>query len=225
MDDLEQNVADLRNEISELESALQSTVILRAAVLNPEKLVPYPGVVEPKIFEEVEKFGEVEVVIVNENLDSGFGARFVSCFAYILPLLDGFNYGKHIVVESHVAAWIIPAVEAWNNLPGGSLFLFFIFASQGRNINLPALLRFNLQQAVTIDIFLFFPPLLGILPFDPQLAARISEPVGDIFFVGISAVVAYSILWTLLTGTYPDKVPVISDAAKGSMQQQQQQQQ
>ena len=91
-------------------------------------------------------------------------------------------------------------------------FVFFIGLSlTTRNANLPRFIRFNVQQALLLDIVLIIPSLfadLGASPL-PQPLATVGS---NCIFYAWLLVVLYS--WACnLQGRTPDQVPLLSDAA------------
>ena len=91
-------------------------------------------------------------------------------------------------------------------------FVFFIGLSlTTRNTNLPRFIRFNVQQALLLDIILIIPTLFadfGAAPLPQQLSIVGSNCV----FYAWLLVVTYS--WVCnLQGKTPDQVPLLSDAA------------
>lgn len=157
---------------------------------------------------------KAEMPTIEVNNDNGLATRAASCVPYLLPLVDATPYGANLIIQSPLASTALaPLVILFKTIPFSGLIVFLFFSSQSRNPDLPKLLRFNLQQAILLDISLFIPQLFGLLPFDPALKAAIADPAGDILFVTIFAMIVYSWVWTLVTGTKADKIPLISETA------------
>lgn len=75
-------------------------------------------------------------------------------------------------------------------------------------------MRYNLRQAVYIDIAMFFPSIFAflvsaVLGDDASKLAPVATVGGDIVFVTVVLCVLYSIGSSAL-GVVPDKLPVIS---------------
>jgi len=162
---------------------------------------------------------------VNEDEAAGVQARALSTLAYLLPLLDGAgDYGNFIISGSPLIGEVLtPLIALYNAVPFLGLALFLLFSAQSQNLELPRLLRFNLQQAMLLDIALFFPGLVGFLPIDETLKASLAEPCSDVVFVGLFLVIAYTCLVNIITGKPPDKLPLISQAAYTAINQSDQQ--
>lgn len=156
----------------------------------------------------------VEFIEDSPNEDAGFATRAASCVPYLLPLADGAVYGAYLLSAVPVlGVAIAPFVILLRAVPFGGLICFFIFSSQSRNPKLPVLLRFNLQQAILLDIALFFPSLAGLLPIPESISQSLQEPACDAVFLALMACIFYSWIGNLATGKAPNKIPFIGDTA------------
>lgn len=155
------------------------------------------------------------IASADEEKEAELPTRLISILAYLLPLLDGGgDYGHYILAGlPFLDAVLTPLISLFQATPFLGLGLFLLFSTESQNAERSRLLRFNLQQAMLIDISLFFPGLLGLLPFDPAVKATLAEPCNDAVFVALLVAVAYSCLATLITGKPPDKVPLVSQGA------------
>jgi len=157
-----------------------------------------------------------------ENLDSGVGPRVLSCLPYILPLCDGAQYGRFLLEQVPLLGNVLgPAVFLFRSVPFGGLLAFWFMINQSKNRDLPRIVRFNLQQAVLVDIALFFPSLIGALLSvgSPDLVSALSEPASDAMFVTLLGTIAYICAGNLATGKiggFP-KVPLIGENAERSI--------
>ena len=72
------------------------------------------------------------------------------------------------------------------------------------------------QQAILLDIALFFPSLFGVAGagLSPEIKAALTEPACDFIFLTLLACILYSCVGNVLTGAPPNKIPVIGDAAE-----------
>ena len=157
-----------------------------------------------------------------ENLDSGVGPRVLACLPYILPLCDGAQYGRFLLEQVPLLGNVLgPAVFLFRSVPFGGLLAFWFMINQSKNRDLPRIVRFNLQQAVLVDIALFFPSLIGALLSvgSPDLVSALSEPASDAMFVTLLGTIAYICAGNLATGKiggFP-KVPLIGENAERSI--------
>jgi hypothetical protein len=156
-----------------------------------------------------------EMVADSPNEDAGLATRAASCVPYLLPLVDGCAYGYHLLAQAPLAgAALAPFVILLRAVPFGGLILFFLFSSQSRNPSLPLLLRFNLQQAIMLDIALFFPSLFALLPIAEDIKAVVAEPASDAVFLVLVACIVYSWATNLATGKLPNKIPLIGSTSE-----------
>lgn len=140
--------------------------------------------------------------------------RLFACLPYLLPVLDGFSYGAYVYANVPVlgdaAVAAAPAVGAFQSSPFSGFILFIGLSIFTRNAALPRFVRFNIQQALLLDIALIIPGLFGpvgnILPRELTILG-----CNTVFYFWV-LVVAYS-LFCNVRGKTPDQVPVLSDAA------------
>jgi len=169
--------------------------------------------------EEADVMAAVSMEDFEENDDRGVATRLLACLAYLLPLTDALQFGLPLVdfVPDLIPFFVnlTSLNQLINAIPFGSLIIFIMLTALANNRELPRLLRFNLQQAVLLDVFLFIPSILASLA---SLAfgneGDVSEDIGLFVFVLLLGTVVYSVVCTLLLGQDPEGVPVVSDATK-----------
>lgn len=162
----------------------------------------------------------LQEMLGEENMANGVGARAFACLPYILPLCDAAQYGRFILTAVPLLGQTLaPLVVVFRAVPFGGLLAFWVMTTQSRNRSLPRLVRFNLQQAVLLDIALFFPSLLGALfaAVSPELAASAGEPANDLIFVAVLLSIGYSCAVNLATGKLPNGIPVIGENTERSI--------
>lgn len=93
-------------------------------------------------------------------------------------------------------------------VPFAQLIFFIGLSVLSRNPSISRPVRFNMQQALILDIALIFPSLLGRIP----VPAIIANSGSNFVYLGLVGCVGYAFI-SNLTGNVPDKIPVISDAA------------
>lgn len=156
-----------------------------------------------------------------ENDDRGFGTRVVAALAYLLPLVDGLQFGLPLL---QVAPFLFPFFAILsipstilNAIPFGTLILFIIMSALSNNRELPRLVRFNLQQAVLLDIFLFIPSILtGLFSMVAGGTGGAAAAINLGIFILLILAVGYSVIFTL-GGKDPDGLPFVSQATKRSI--------
>jgi len=140
--------------------------------------------------------------------------RAVSAVVYILPVLDGFVYGSNVFASvpavGRVAYNFVPVVNAFQSLPFAGLILFIGLSTFTRNTGLSRYVRFNIQQALLVDIALIIPGAFGgatrIFPVELQAFGS------NFVFYAMCLIVGYS--WvSIAQAQTPDRVPIISEAA------------
>jgi len=145
--------------------------------------------------------------------------RALSCLPYLIPLIDGDRYGRFLfytVPALGMADSLLlgPFKFIYYSIPFGQLIFFIGLSVLSRNPDLSRPLRFNMQQALILDIALIFPSLFGRLPF-PMPGVLVNSG-SNFVYLAMVASVGYSVV-SNLTGKVPDKIPVVSEAAGSSI--------
>jgi hypothetical protein len=156
----------------------------------------------------------------NEDDDNISGKdRVTSCVPYMLPILDGDHFGKYIyqripplgMLDSIL---IRPLESLYHSIPFLGLGLFLLLSFGTRNTDISRPVRFNMQQAILIDIALIFPELFGAFGgAGGGLPRAIVEPASNFVYYAFAAAVLYSVS-NNLGGKKPNKIPWISQAAE-----------
>ena len=116
-----------------------------------------------KAAEEAERRAE----LVNDILNDGKPTpsdRAVSLLPYLFPLLDATQYGQDYlgqVPPNPVIITLEVFYKLYNNIPLSGIIAFFALNFLSQNLQLNRLVRFNIRQAIFIDIALIFPSLLS----------------------------------------------------------------
>lgn len=141
--------------------------------------------------------------------------RALSCLPYLLPILDGDRYGRFIFGVFPALGMIDytllgPLKAIYTSVPFLNLGIFILFTSLARNESIPKSVRYNMQQAVVVDILLIFPSLLGQITggFAP---AFLTEAGCNFVFYALVATVGYAI-FSNATGRIPNQIPLVSEA-------------
>lgn len=144
--------------------------------------------------------------------------RIVSTIPYILPLIDALQYGRPLLepfeANPLVKIWII-LYTLYAKIPFSGLVAFYAITLLSKNMSLNRLVRFNLLQAIYIDISILFPTVFaGFVDFLPPSISSIILPISSIAtFLTLAGMVGYSIGSSLL-GVVPDRIPLLSDQVK-----------
>lgn len=171
-----------------------------------------------KAAEEAERRAE----LVNDILNDGKPTpsdRAVSLLPYLFPLLDATQYGQDYlgqVPPNPVIITLEVFYKLYNNIPLSGIIAFFALNFLSQNLQLNRLVRFNIRQAIFIDIALIFPSLLsGIAAYAlPEIGINLPTNFNSIFsslvFLSFSAAILYSVSSSIF-GIIPDKLPYISE--------------
>lgn len=145
--------------------------------------------------------------------------RIKSCIPYILPLIDGDNFGKYIydrIPPLGALDYVLlrPIVEGFHAAPFLSIVLFMIFALGPQFTGQSREVRFNAQQAILVDVALIFPQLLGeaVADAEANFPRAVMEPCSNFVWYFLVSSVVYSVTCNL-RGKRPDQIPFISGAA------------
>lgn len=145
--------------------------------------------------------------------------RLGSALVYLLPVLDGINYGHFLFsyfpeVSRPVFSLINPILSVYKSNAFIPLFCYLALIYVGRNSNLPRFTRFNIQQAVVLDVAIVLPSIILALLENAPL--YVQEPISNLFFFCLVASVGYA--WvSIARGIRPTEIPIISQAADMSV--------
>ena len=146
--------------------------------------------------------------------------RIVSLIPYIFPLVDSIQYGQYMLnkdMDSPIVAFVTTLYAIYQAVPFSGLFAFFVLSFLSGNMSLNRLVRFNMQQAILLDIALIIPGLFGglatyCLPtfFGIPISQEMIVNSSTLTFLLVSSVIIYSCAFSL-AGKTPDNVPFISE--------------
>ena len=150
--------------------------------------------------------------------DASLVDRAFAAAVYLFPITDGFQFGKFIYAQvppaGALAQLIYPSIQAFDAIPFSGIIFFFGLSALSRNPGLSRFLRFNLQQAILLDIALIIPGFVG--------SAGQSFPVG-LQQIGCNTIFEFMLLaigyswFSIAQGKAPDQIPIISNAAAQSI--------
>jgi hypothetical protein len=174
--------------------------------------------------EEASKFLEAQMELINDKPPTGT-EKFLSVLPYLFPLLDGLQFGRFLVNENPeniFAGAVALLYTLYRSIPFGGFIAFIALNTLSGNPSINRLIRFNMQQAIYLDIALFFPSLIaGLAALIGQSAGFQFPPalteIGDnALFFTLLATIAYSSI-SSLAGVTPDKIPLLSEAVSKRM--------
>ena len=141
----------------------------------------------------------------------------LSALPYVLPLADSLAFAGHIFAAfPEQLAWAQPLVGvllALRSLPFATLVAFFGLSILSSSPQINKLVRFNMQQAINLDIALILPGILGALTSaslgqDAYKLVPIAQAGSDVVFVALLVAVAYSV-GASANGAFPNKLPLL----------------
>eukprot|EP00752_Nemacystus_decipiens_P009666 g8635.t1 len=144
--------------------------------------------------------------------------RLLSALPYALPLMDNLVFGAHIFqtypTQLNFLEPLVAILLIYRSLPFSGLILFFGLQWYAGKPEVNKLVRYNLRQAVILDIAMFFPSIFAflasaVLGDDVAKLAPVASVGSDIIFVTVVVCVLYSIASSAL-GVLPDKLPLLS---------------
>jgi len=151
--------------------------------------------------------------------------KLVSVLPYLFPLMDGLQYGRFILsdAEGNPLVAIVAVIYAlYRAIPFSGFAAFFALNFLSNNPSLNRLVRYNMQQAIFLDIALFFPGLVsGLLSLilgqaGNPIPTALVEISTDAIFVTLLLALGYCSVSSLL-GITPDKIPIVSQAVSDRM--------
>ena len=148
--------------------------------------------------------------------------RVVSLLPYLFPLLDSIQYGRFLMSteqDNPLIATLAVLYQIYLTIPFSGLIAFFALSALSNNLRLNRLVRFNIQQAIAIDIGLILPSLFGGIGLIglPYLGVTVPDDVKvtleTLTFFLFSAAILYSCVSSLF-GIIPNKIPFVSEGVE-----------
>jgi len=167
---------------------------------------------------------EVRLNILNDK-EPTTRDKLVSVLPYLFPLMDSLQFGRFLIVENADNPFVVILAllyALYKAVPFSGFVSFLVLNVLSSNPGINRLVRFNMQQAIFIDIALFFPGLIGaaysllLANSGARLPPFLTELGSDIIFGSLLITIAYCSISSLL-GQTPNKIPIISQAAEDRM--------
>jgi hypothetical protein len=145
--------------------------------------------------------------------------KVVSIIPYLFPLLDGLQFAGPLILQhpENPFAQIAAIVYAlYRSIPFGGFIAFFALNFLSGNPTINRLIRYNMQQAIFLDIALFIPALLGTVLAFVGSTAGVGLPSSvvtlgsEVLFGTMVLCITYASISSLL-GITPNKIPIISE--------------
>ena len=143
--------------------------------------------------------------------------KLCSIIVYLIPWSEVIPFGSHLLNQyMFLQLTIQPAIPILlitKFLPFGSLIIFLtLFLGVIRNQQMPYFLRFNVLQALLLDIGLIIIGYLFQILFTPFASSLIIRTFSSLVFIAMLAIVLFSI-YECINNREPD-IPGISNAVR-----------
>ena len=196
------------------------------ALAREEKRLAGEAVQESKRREQEVLMAEAKLEFLNEK-EPTTSDKIISVLPYLFPLMDGLQYGRFLLSTDDAAAnpFVIAVAllySLYRSIPFSGFVAFFALNFLSGNPSLNRLVRFNMQQAIFLDIALIFPSLIiglgGLVAgaVGSPLSSAAGEIFSDVLFGTLLLILAYCTGSSLL-GKEPSSIPIISNAVKERM--------
>ena len=194
------------------------------ALAREEKRLADEAVLKAKLEEEEASSLVAKMELLNDNPPTAQD-KVISILPYLFPLLDGLQFGRFLLSgqEDNPFVGILALIfTLYRSVPFSGFIVFFLLNFLSNNPSLNRLVRFNMQQAIFLDIALFFPGLIAAVYTLVLSGLGVTIPpdvtvIGtDVIFVTLLASLAYCSISSAL-GITPDKIPLISNAVSDRM--------
>ncbi|KAL9185386.1 hypothetical protein ACHAXT_003163 [Thalassiosira profunda] len=196
------------------------------SLAREEKRLAAEAEQESKRQEQEALLAEAKLEFLNEK-EPTMTDKVVSVLPYLFPLMDGLQYGRFLLGADDAGSNPFLVVLAllytlYRSIPFSGFVAFFALNFLAGNPSLNRLVRFNMQQAIFLDIALFFPSLfvgLGGL-IAGAAGSPTSAVAGEIFSDAVFGTLLLTLAYcagSSLFGKEPDSIPLISAAVKDRM--------
>ncbi len=147
--------------------------------------------------------------------------RVLAALAYLLPWSQGVEFGRSLFGLFPPLQWlmvpVLPLAVLENMVPfGGFLLFLLLFLLVVRNPRVPYLVRFNVLQAILIDIVLILLALAFELVLRPLGAGFALRTLENTIFLGTLLLVLFGLVESL-RGREAD-IPTVSEAVRMQLQ-------
>ena len=143
--------------------------------------------------------------------------RLLAVLAYLLPWSDGLPFGRSLFGMFPALQWLslpaLPVVMLQQMVPFGGFLLFLaLYLAVVRNQKVPYYLRFNVLQAILLDIVLVVISLAFSILLSPLGGGFAVRTLSNTVFLGVLVLVAFAVV-QCVQGKEAD-IPSVSDAVR-----------
>ena len=143
--------------------------------------------------------------------------RLLAALAYLLPWSDALPFGQSLVGLFPALQWLslpaLPLLLLQQAVPFGGFVLFLVlFLAVVRNARVPYLIRFNVLQAILVDILLILVSLAFSVLLAPLGIGFALRTLSNTVFLAVLLLVSFGVVQSL-RGQEAD-VPSLSQAVR-----------
>ncbi len=193
-------------------------------LIQEEKMQAREAVKAAQQEADMAKLAEARLSILNDK-EPTTRDKILSVLPYLFPLMDSLQFGRFLLVENPDNPLVLGLAllyALYRSIPFSGFVAFLTLNVLSGNPGINRLVRFNMQQAIFLDIALFFPGLVGALlgllasGAGVQLPSIVAELGSDLIFGTLLVAVTYASISSLL-GITPNKIPGVSQAVEDRM--------
>ena len=143
--------------------------------------------------------------------------RLLALLAYLLPWSEGVAFGRSLYGMFPALQWlslpVIPVVLLQRLVPfGGFLLFLLLFLAVVRNPKVPYFIRFNVLQAILLDIVLVLLTLAFNVLLTPLGASFAIRTLSNTVYLGTLVLVLFAVV-QCVRGKEAD-IPTVSEAVR-----------
>jgi hypothetical protein len=143
--------------------------------------------------------------------------RLLAALAYLLPWSDALPFGQSLIGLFPFLQWLslpaLPVLLLQQAVPFGGFVLFLVlFLAVVRNSRVPYLIRFNVLQAILVDILLILVSLVFSVLLAPLGIAFALRTLSNTVFLAALLLVAFGVVQSLRG--QEAEVPSLSQAVR-----------
>jgi hypothetical protein len=143
--------------------------------------------------------------------------RLLAALAYLLPWSDALPFGQSLVGLFPALQWLqlpaLPLIVLQDVVPLGGFVLFLVlFLAVVRNSRVPYLIRFNVLQAILVDILLILISLAFRVLITPLGIGFAERTLANTVFLAALLLVAFGVVQSLRG--QEAEVPTLSEAVR-----------
>merc|ERR1711865_542571 len=118
----------------------------------------------------------------------------LSVVPYLFPLMDGLLFGQFLLQDANNPVFgVVAAIYTlYRSIPFSGVLTFLALSAGSNNLSLNRLVRYNMQQAIYLDLALFIPSVVG------AITAAAASGLGFQLSPGIAEIGTDAVFLTLL---------------------------